>query len=62
LNGEKVALKGASAYYPHKQGPASPDCAVVKADGETCVVEVGPIFKRDEQMRRHPLSISQPKD
>lgn len=62
LNGEKVALKGASAYYPHKQGPASPDCAVVKADGEACVVEVGPIFKRDEQMRRHPLSISQPKD
>jgi hypothetical protein len=57
LNGEKVALNGASAYYPHRQGPASPDCAVVKANGEACVVEVGPIFKRDEQTRRHPLNI-----
>lgn len=62
LNGQKVALKGASAYYPHRQGPASPDCAVVKANGEACVVEVGPIFKRDEQTRRHPLNIKQQGD
>jgi len=62
LNGQQVALKGVSAYYPHRQGPASPDCAVVKADGELCVVEVGPIFKRDEQTRRHPLNITRQND
>ena len=57
LNGQKAKLKNASAYYPSKQGPASPDCAVVKAVGENCVVEVGPIFKRDEATRSHPLSL-----
>ena len=57
INGEKVKLKDTSAYYPSKQGPASPDCAVVKADGENCIVEVGPIFLRDEATRRHPLPI-----
>lgn len=57
LNGAKIALKKAFAYYPDKGGPDSPDCAWVKADGETCVVEVGPIFKRDEAMRRHDIAI-----
>ena len=28
INGQKAALKRASAYYPSKTGPASPDCAV----------------------------------
>ncbi|MCW1926647.1 hypothetical protein OKA05_29105 [Luteolibacter arcticus] len=57
LNGKKAPLKNASAYYPHDRGPAAPDCAWVKADGENCVVEVGPIFKRDEAKRRHPIDI-----
>lgn len=57
INDQKVALKRASAYYPAKTGPASPDCAWVKEDGENCRVEVGPIFARDEAKRRHPLEI-----
>ena len=59
LNGQKVALKKASAYYPDptKGTPGSPDCAWVKAEGENCVVEVGPIFKRDEAKRRHDLPL-----
>lgn len=55
LNGKKVPLKIAHAYYPDKGGPDSPDCAWVRAEGENCVVEVGPIFKRDEAKRRHDL-------
>ncbi len=58
LNGQKIALKKAHAYYPDKGGPDSPDCAWVKADGEKCVVEVGPIFKRDEAKRRHDIAIT----
>jgi len=57
LNGQQVALKKTSAYYPHDSGPAAPDCAWVKADGETCSVEIGAIFKRDEAKRRHDLPI-----
>ena len=57
INGDKVRLKKASAFYPHTTGPASPDCAVVRADGENCVVEVGPIFKRDEALRNHTLEL-----
>jgi hypothetical protein len=57
LNGKKVPLKKAHAYYPDKGGPDSPDCAWVKAEGENCVVEVGPIFKRDETKRRHELAL-----
>jgi hypothetical protein len=57
INGEKVRLKKASAFYPHTTGPASPDCAIVRADGENCVVEVGPIFKRDEGQRNHALDL-----
>jgi hypothetical protein len=59
LNGQKPALKRAYAYYPHKTGPASPDCAWVKADGENARVEVGPIFKRDEAQRQHELPLCQ---
>ena len=58
LNGKKVPLKKAHAYYPDEGGPDSPDCAWVKADGENCVVEVGPIFKRDEAKRRHDLNVA----
>jgi hypothetical protein len=57
LNGKKVPLKKAHAYYPDKGGPDSPDCAWVKAEGENCVVEVGPIFKRDEAKRRHDVDL-----
>ncbi|MBL9114666.1 MAG: hypothetical protein JNJ83_06625 [Verrucomicrobiaceae bacterium] len=57
LNGTKVPIKGARAYYPNQGGPDSPDCAWVKADGENCVVEVGPIFKRDESKRNHSLAL-----
>ncbi|MBX7208331.1 MAG: basic secretory family protein [Verrucomicrobiaceae bacterium] len=57
LNGQKVPLKKASAYYPDKPPQDSPDCAWVKTDGENCVVEVGPIFKRDEAKRRHDLEL-----
>lgn len=58
LNGQKADVKKVHAFYPHtKPGPGSPDCAWVKADGENCVVEVGPIFQRDEAQRRHDLAI-----
>jgi hypothetical protein len=59
LNGQKVVLKKVSAYYPDptKGVPGSPDCAWIKADGENCVVEVGPIFQRDEAKRRHDLEM-----
>ncbi len=60
LNGKPAPVKKASAYYPAKQGPASPDCAVAKADGAAVRVEVGPLFKRDEAQRRHPLEIKLP--
>jgi hypothetical protein len=57
INGSKVPLKKASAYYPHDKGPAAPDCATAVAEGEKCVVEVGPIFVRDEAKRRHDLEL-----
>jgi len=59
INGEKAAVKGASAYYPDpaKGVPGSPDCAVVRADGDSCRVEMGPIFKRDEAKRSHKLNL-----
>ena len=55
LNGQKVALGAARAYYPDKPPQDSPDCAWINAEGEACVVEVGPIFKRDETPRRHGI-------
>ncbi len=59
INGEKVVFKKAFAYYPDASSglTGSPDCAKVVADGEQCVVQVGPIFKRDEASRRHELKI-----
>lgn len=57
LNGQKVALKGARAYYPDKPPQDSPDCAWIKAEGDAAVVEVGPIFKRDESRRRHDIPL-----
>jgi hypothetical protein len=58
VNGQPAALKRARAYYPSKTGPAAPDCAVAKADGANVCVEIGSIFKRDEQRRRHDLPLS----
>lgn len=58
LNGAKVALKKVSAYYPDKPPQDSPDCAWIKANDEDCVVEVGPIFKRDEAKRRHEVELT----
>jgi hypothetical protein len=55
VNGKPAPLKRASAYYPSKTGPASPDCAVATVEGRNVRVEVGPLFKRDEQQRRHEL-------
>lgn len=57
LNGQKLPVRKAHAYYPNEGGPDSPDCAWIRAEGENCVVEVGPIFKRDEARRRHDLPI-----
>ena len=59
VNGKKAAVTKASAYYPDptKGVTGSPDCANMRADGENCVVEVGPIFRRDETKRRHPLGV-----
>lgn len=59
INGKRAALRKAFAFYPcAKSGTAgSPDCATVVAEGDRCVVQVGPIFKRDEALRRHELSI-----
>ena len=58
INGQPAAIKKTSAYYPHDNGPAAPDCATAKADGANVRVEVGPIFVRDEKERRHALPIS----
>ncbi len=60
LNGKAAEVKKASAYYPSQTGPAAPDCAKASADGSKVLVEVGPIFKRDEAQRRHPLEIKPP--
>jgi hypothetical protein len=57
LNGLKPPIKKAQAYYPSQTGPASPDCCWIKPDGENVRVEVGPIFRRDENLRRHDLAI-----
>ena len=57
VNGKPVPLKNSSAYYPSKTGPASPDCANIKADGPNTVVELGPIFIRDEAKRRHDIPL-----
>ena len=58
INGQPATMKRTSAYYPSKTGPAAPDCAIAKADGANVRVEVGPIFQRDEQQRRHDLQLT----
>jgi hypothetical protein len=57
LNGHQPPIKGVQAYYPSQTGPAAPDCAWIKADGENVRVEIGPIFQREESQRRHKLDI-----
>ena len=58
FNGQPAALKLATACYPSKTGPAAPDCALVRAEGHNVRVEVGAIFQRDEQQRRHDLPLA----
>ncbi len=57
LNGEKPVLEGVSAYYPNQGGAGSPDCATVRTERDSCIVEVGPIFRRNEQQRSHELKL-----
>jgi hypothetical protein len=57
INGQPVPMKKVSAFYPHDSGPAAPDCATAKAEGDSVKVEVGPIFVRDEKQRRHDLPV-----
>jgi len=59
INGENAAVKSASAFYPNAGTAGSPDCANVIADGEQCVIQVGPIFERTEEQRRHALEIQE---
>jgi hypothetical protein len=58
LNGQPAASKRASAGGSSKTGLAAPDCALDKAVGSDVCVELGPIFQRDEQQRRHSLSLT----
>jgi len=59
LNGQKVPLIKTTAYYPKAGNPTgSPDCALITAEGESCMVEVGPIFVRDEAKRLHELALT----
>ena len=57
INGHKPDAKSVRAFYPDKKPTGSPDCAWIKADGENCIVELGPIFQRDEARRHHPLDV-----
>jgi hypothetical protein len=61
LNGKKASITGVIAYYPDpaRGVPGSPDCAKVRGEGDQCVVEVGEIFKRDENERRHSIELRQ---
>jgi len=48
-----------TSYYPHQANePAAPDCAKIMADGEKVRVEIGPIFVRDEALRRHEIKLA----
>lgn len=60
LNGKVPNLKKVSAYYPDAKagGAGSPDCANVVAEGDQAVVQVGPIFRREEARRRHDLQLN----
>jgi hypothetical protein len=60
INGEFPDLKSAHAFYPNRGSAASPDCAVVTAEGSRAVVEVGKIFQRDERLRHHDLPLAEP--
>lgn len=56
INGKPAAITRASAHYPNSGSQAAPDCAMIVADGSDVRVEVGPIFRRPEEQRSHPLS------
>jgi hypothetical protein len=60
FNGEPARIKKVYGYYPNEHSQASPDCAVIEGKGENIVVDVGPIFKRDEQLRRHDITVTPP--
>lgn len=53
FNGVPAQIRRASVNHP----ASAPDCATARAEGETCVVEVGPIFKRDPADRHHDLPV-----
>lgn len=57
INGSPAKVTKASAFYPNKGTAGAPDCAQVRAKGESCVVEVGPLLIRDEAQRRHDLDL-----
>lgn len=54
INGKRAPLTGASAHYNPGHSPA---CATARADGESVVVEVGPLFKRDKERGHHALHL-----
>lgn len=58
INGVTPPLKRVHAYYPARNGPASPDCAWVIAEDKGVRVEVGPIFAREERHRHHDLKLA----
>ena len=62
INGQPAKARGVSAHYPNSGVQAGPDCAKAFADGSDVRVEVGPIFKRPENERTHPLAIKAPAD
>lgn len=57
LNGAKAPVNKATVFYPNT-GPVGPDCANAKADGESVIAGLGPIFIRDEAKRRHELPLT----
>lgn len=47
LNGKKPELKSAKVNYNAEGGAKAPACAVARAEGDSIVAEIGPIFVRD---------------
>lgn len=53
INGKPAPVRRASVHHP----ASAPDCATARAEGPNCVVEVGPIFKRDPKTRHYELPV-----
>lgn len=60
INGRPAKVTSASAHYPVTGSQAGPDCATIIGEGPNVRVEVGPIFRRPEQQRSHPVEITAP--